>query len=387
MINRLYYSITFLILLHSSCLKEETEIISNSTSQSFIFEEGGCKVITGEINENYTISANECYKLRGNTHISAGVTLTIESGATITAIPYSKPTYLSVRQGGQIIANGTADQPIIFTHEDMQPESWSGLHINGNAPTNKNGGSSQGLENTGYYGGNNPQDNSGVLNYVIIKYCGEELENGFNSNGLNLNAVGSETDVDFVQIYNCKNDGLKINGGNVDVNHLVVTHIDQDCVDIEYGWQGSGNNWYIKQIDEVGSDEAIQIDNDETSPEVTPVTNINLNNVTIIGFGEESAIRFRSNSKGLLNNILINNFALGIEITGTYCNLSVVNDEILFTNLSINNCAVSHQHTPSIADPSLVGIEDKVSSWFTNPGTGCGEEYGNGWMSNWTLSF
>ena len=78
---------------------------------------------------------------------------------------------------------------------------------------------------------------------------------------------------------------------------------------------------------------------------------------------------------------------MGIEITGTYCNLSVVNDEILFTNLSINNCAVSHQHTPSIADPSLVGIEDKVSSWFTNPGTGCGEEYGDGWMSNWTLSF
>ena len=100
---------------------------------------------------------------------------------------------------------------------------------------------------------------------------------------MQLNGVGSNTLVDYVQIYNCKNDGLKINGGSVDVNHLVVTHIDQDCVDLEYGWIGTGSYWYIEQIEEIGSDEAIQIDNDETFPEAIPRTNLNLSNITVNG--------------------------------------------------------------------------------------------------------
>tara|TARA_B100001939_G_scaffold348212_1_gene374141 strand:+ start:6466 stop:7644 length:1179 start_codon:yes stop_codon:yes gene_type:complete len=385
-------SVITVLFITTSCLKEEDidPISTPTNSYNFLYQENNCNVISGEINEDFTINSDQCWKIRGNTYVNSGVILTIESGATITAESYSSPTYLSIRQGGKIIAQGTSDQPIRFTHEDLITESWSGIHINGFAQTNKNNGYASGYENTGDYGGNNNEDNSGILKYIIIEYAGQELEPGKKSNGLQLNGVGSNTLVDYVQIYNCKNDGLKINGGSVDVNHLVVTHIDQDCVDLEYGWIGTGSYWYIEQIEEIGSDEAIQIDNNETFPEAIPRTNLNLSNITVNGFGEESAVRVRSGARVDIQNLLIDNFDLGIEITGSHCNLSVMDYSVTFSNVSINNCSQNIQYTPSVAEPSgsLNGNDQIIAQWTANStSNGCEAIYGSGWMNNWVKQF
>ena len=111
-------SVITVLFITTSCLKEEDidPISTPTNSYSFLYQENNCNVISGEINEDFTINSDQCWKIRGNTYVNSGIILTIESGATITAESYSSPTYLSVRQGGKIIAQGTSDQPIRFTH-------------------------------------------------------------------------------------------------------------------------------------------------------------------------------------------------------------------------------------------------------------------------------
>jgi len=104
-------SVITVLFITTSCLKEEDidPISTPTNSYSFLYQENNCNVISGEINEDFTINSDQCWKIRGNTYVNSGVILTIESGATITAESYSSPTYLSIRQGGKIIAQGTSD--------------------------------------------------------------------------------------------------------------------------------------------------------------------------------------------------------------------------------------------------------------------------------------
>ena len=106
------------------------------------------------------------------------------------------------------MAAGTADKPIIFTSDKPKGErsygDWGGLVLCGQAPTNKHDqGSGVGVAEGGIgslYGGSDPADNSGVLQYVRIEFPGMGLTATPNSeiNGLTLYAVGSGTTIDHI---------------------------------------------------------------------------------------------------------------------------------------------------------------------------------------------
>src|SRR5690606_28621822 len=121
--------------------------------------------------------------------------------------------YVMIARGSRIVADGTADKPIIFSsvvdlRDNAATESnrglWGGVQLNGNGLTNKctaeqrmpaNGSphnchvTSEGRPAS--YGGNNNAENSGLLRYVVIKHAGFEVVEGSELNGLTLNAVGS----------------------------------------------------------------------------------------------------------------------------------------------------------------------------------------------------
>ena len=135
--------------------------------------------LNGNITENATIGV-ESVKLTGMTIVRSGATLTIPAGTTITANGGGNSVYLLVERGAKIIAEGTADKPIVFTSDVQKSGSWGGLLINGAAPiSHATGGANEAATEINVdikFGGDNVADDSGVLNYVKIEYSGAKID-------------------------------------------------------------------------------------------------------------------------------------------------------------------------------------------------------------------
>ena len=171
----------------------------------------------GIVTENMTLTANTEYKLTSQLQVKAPAVLTIEEGVKITAADSEDPIYILIEQGAKINAVGTVENPIVMTAENKTAGGWGGLHICGYAPTNAGSGFSE-IGNAAY-GGNDANDNSGVLKYIRLEYTGFALDDEHESNGISFYGVGAGTQVSYVQTYVGADDGLEFFGGTVNVDH------------------------------------------------------------------------------------------------------------------------------------------------------------------------
>lgn len=216
--------------------------------------------------------------------------LTIEPGVLLYAnTTHADNDFMMINRGSRIMADGTADKPIIFTSQqnlagtanDESQGHWGGLIMSGRAPIsncNQVGvtGGAANCENvvegtgTALYGGNVPTDNSGVLRYVQIRYSGTNLAPDIELQGLTLGGVGSATTIENVQVHNSSDDGIEIFGGRVNLRHIVITGADDDSFDVDVGWRGmvqfllavqkpvtsQGDN-YMMEVDSNGGEDAL----------------------------------------------------------------------------------------------------------------------------------
>jgi hypothetical protein len=157
-----------------------------------------------------------------------------------------------------MIADGTASRPIIFTSlndlnggPDLRGQ-WGGIVIAGRAPINRCPPTATTFPAnptacefpfeaipTLNYGGNAPNDNSGVLRYVQVKEAGYEVAPNQELNGITFGSVGNGTLVDFVQVHGAADDAVEFFGGTVNVRRLVVDQWDDDGFDTDEGYTGS----------------------------------------------------------------------------------------------------------------------------------------------------
>ena len=158
--------------------------------------------ISGDITEDSLWTSNHNYVLNQQVTITPGVTLKIEPGTVIKANAGEAPmvSMLVVARGGKLMAQGTAEKPIIFTsiNDNLDPANgvkyslhntdvglWGGIIILGDSPVSLDNGDDQtfyiGLDpanDNSYYGGENEEDNSGVLEYVSIRHGGVFMGTG-----------------------------------------------------------------------------------------------------------------------------------------------------------------------------------------------------------------
>ncbi|MCS6818668.1 MAG: hypothetical protein NZ522_01865, partial [Chitinophagales bacterium] len=163
------------------------------------------------ITQNTTWTNNNIYLLVGEVIVKNNATLTIEPGTIIKA-DFNVLSRLLITRGSKIYAKGTPEQPIVFTSNrpigTRKRGDWGGISIAGNAPTNiydPNGNPKPGLFECGTppdweYGGNNPDDSSGVLSYVRIEFAGYSCGTNSELNSLSLGAVGRKTQIDHIMI-------------------------------------------------------------------------------------------------------------------------------------------------------------------------------------------
>ena len=220
-------------------------------------------------------------------------TLTVEAGVTVYASTAVQDTLLCVTRGAKLEAEGAADAPIVFTPDNDTGVrgQWGGLIINGKSHLNKSGGVAQGEGNTGEYGGGatpDLEDNSGTLKYVRVEYAGRLLTTEDELNGIALQAVGSGTTVDYVQVHMNKDDGSEWFGGTVNVKHILVTGIADDSFDWTAGWTGKGQFMIAQQYADAG-DRMIEADNSGSSNDALPRSQPTLSNLTLVGQGLDGA--------------------------------------------------------------------------------------------------
>ena len=205
--------------------------------------------VTANITANTTWTSDRIYKIVGFRKVASGATLTIQPGTKIIGDYNTLGSALFVLRGAQIIANGTAAAPIVFT--SSQPVGsrlsgdWGGLVLVGNGIDNRSGvvnieGTGTSADNTAiqYNGGSNNADNSGSLSYVRVEYAGfaPVVDNEFNS--FTFCALGSGTTLDHLESLNGLDDAFEFFGGAASGKYLVAYEATDDAFDMSEGYQG-----------------------------------------------------------------------------------------------------------------------------------------------------
>ena len=339
--KKLIFSLSILATIFTSCSTEDDEDVITPVVGE----------LTGSITTNRTIAYGN-YTLNGIVTIESGVTVTFDAGSTITANATNGVDAIVVKNGGKLIMNGTANQPIVLTEPSATPGSWGGIIMYGDAPINGAGAvtskqSEDGLNLT--YGGTNAAHNGGKLSYVRVEYAGKKITDGTSEmNGFSFYSVGSGTILENLVSYKGADDGFEFYGGTVSATNLISYGNFDDSFDWQDGWRGSNNtNWYAYQTVTGNFGMEIEASNNNNAYYPT-ISNITLKRAlgTVTEGGssasEYDAIQFKKQGNGYFSNILIsgyttaNSTAVRIQDAGT--NTDQVNGgKIKLTNVKIND--------------------------------------------------
>jgi hypothetical protein len=336
--------------------------------------------ISGLITSNITLTNDKLWFIDGPTFVDSTVTITIQSGTYIKGLATAnttsgKPSFLVIRRGAKIDAQGTLADPIVFTSAKASGQrakgDWGGVVILGQAPTNQAKPQIEGIPTAQIpaglagkdaigYGGSNETDNSGILKNVRIEFAGVVVSEGNELNGLTLGGVGAGTTLDHIQVSYGADDAFEFFGGSVNAKYLISYGNDDDDLDFDQGYQGSIQFAVAaKDLNFTYSTSPNGIECNNTSAPITTtggafasrLTQPVLSNITFVGgatAGPTSGIGhlFRVNTSYKVRNSLnlgFNGGATLINTTGSEYSYSYVHG---YTSAVTGSAATSVNVTP-----------------------------------------
>jgi hypothetical protein len=366
-----------------------------------------CK-IAGRINEDLTLTADKLWILAEDVIVgnggrflisdtdvadlkANGVTLTIEPGTEIQALPQ---TSLVITRGSKIMAQGTEEAPINFSALDPQ-RPWNGILIQGLAPIyqsydNEHDLTEQDFCNTSsdlpcnvpgllndnsYAGGDDITDNSGSLSYITLTNATRyNAEN--DSYALTFSGVGSQTQVDAVYASNFKF-GITLWGGGLNLTNLVLDSWQlfdyQDEEDggngfpegvtplsIFGGFKGNIQNVILHRPRDTGSfyygNDIAYISDDQTD--------VKISNLQVSSYRQNLQIRAVNDASVQISNTLLHGYACLNE----YIYYNTPPKHLEFTNIYSNRCETGDLNSQVEMFPSLSDAGALVNPEFSlNP--------------------
>lgn len=329
----------------SSC-PAPTKLISED------FEGKAVCQISGLLSQDLHLTNDKFWVLNGEVHVGIDrikkAELTIQEGTTI--FGKTEEDFLVINRGSKIIAEGTREQPIIFTSRNdaaglvAKAGEWGGIVIAGEAGINAPGGENSFEFSTTpiYYGGNDDEDSSGVLRYVLVKYAGHIVYTAKELNGISFGGVGRGTEVDYVEVYKGKDDGIELWGGTVNLKHIVLIDNGDDNLDIDEGYRGNIQYLYSSQnVEDAYYARALEGDNNADDPLASPRTAPIISNFTFIGGGYASeGVVLKNGGGATLLNGEIKDFeqtCLGLEDQST-----LENNAITVESVTLLGCSNEH---------------------------------------------
>ena len=253
--------------------------------------------LTGNITATTTLTSDKEWVLKGYVYVTDGAKLIIQPG-TIIKSDISEKGALCIERGAQIIAEGTATKPIVFTSGrpagERTPGDWGGIVILGRAKTNR---TSEPTIEGGIgrpYGGTNDLDNSGVLKYVRIEYAGIAAMPNSEINALTLGGVGSGTIIENVQTIYANDDAFEFFGGTVSPKNLYAYGTADDDYDFDFGYRGKVSYSVSKRdpqfVDNGDAGNGVECDNDGTGSSAEPFTHPILDNMILVGPNDATSL-------------------------------------------------------------------------------------------------
>ena len=266
-------------------------------------------VLPGSITSDYSLDPDVQYMISGTVSVEEGATLTIPAGTRVTARSddntEATEVYIVVQKGAKIDIQGTESDPVIMSSTSGEVGSWGGIVIAGNAP------SAAGVNLTAevdgiIYAGEDPEDDSGSIQYLILSDAGAQINPESQYNGLSLYGVGSATTIENVAILNGADDGIEFFGGSVSASNLYLENNEDDAVDWAEGWNGSVENVYVYHTIENFST-AIEADGENGNPTIT--------NFTAVSTAGGTALQFKKQSGGAITGLSLSGYDTNIDIT------------------------------------------------------------------------
>jgi len=340
-------------------------------------------------------TADKTYLIDGFVYLESG-TLTIDAGTVIkgkaTPSTGDNASALIITREAKIMAEGTAELPIIFTAEDddlTDPADlthedrglWGGVILLGKAVIGFTAAESaiEGIpagEERAKFGGTDDTHNAGVFKYVSIRHGGAELAPGDEINGLSVAGVGSQTVIENVEVFANSDDGFEFWGGTVMTKYLISAFCGDDAFDYDDGWRGGGQFWFaIQGTDDAGSggehDGAHPDDNARFSKPtiynatyIGPGTNANIGDV---------ALMLRDGAGGMYANSIFTEFAFSaIEVedraatVGTDSRKHMENGDLVFKNNIWNGFGAGDELVAGKMIQVTSDAEDATAAFLVN---------------------
>ena len=330
------------------------------------------------------LSRDTSYILTGLYSVDSTYKLTIEPG---TIIKGDTAACLIIRRGAKVYANGTPQQPIIFTSTkpagSRNGGDWGGVVILGRAPANQDNPSIEGGILPGSYGGpsgagsGDPNDSSGVFRYVRIEFPGYRFQLNNEVNGLTMGGVGRRTVIEYVQVSYSYDDGFEWFGGTVDAKYLVAFGGIDDEFDTDFGYQGRIQFAFGLKDPNVfefsgGQTNGFESDNEGSASYRNPRTLPRFSNVTLVGPRRNDAVtlpvghRFeysavvRRGSELSLYNSIIMGFPGGYSLRDAQSMTAAQGDTLQVRNVSLQaDGPLLPVHSSGTPPPGFT-----ASTWF-----------------------
>jgi hypothetical protein len=273
-------------------------------------------------------------------------TLTADTNVTLTIAPGvilfggTGQSWIAVNRGNKISAVGTSTQPIIFTsrdnvlglNDDTSQGQWGGIVLMGRGiTTDCNVGSvasntcerdTEGAADLARFGGASNSYNAGRMSFVQIRYSGFVLGANKELQGLTLEAVGTGTVLDHIQLHNSSDDGTEWFGGAVNMTHLIATGADDDGLDVDTGAQA--NVQFALILPRVGRGDALmEIDSNGLEGD-TPRTKL-----TVVNF---TALQPQTSSDNEANDVAATLFRGNLDVTLVNGIIATPNNECIRLN-------------------------------------------------------
>ncbi len=395
--NRLIFGLALLgALALTSCASDDTadinitdNSVTNNTTTGGGSTDGQTIFLSGTYTEDLTLDANNNYVINGSLIMESGTTLTIPPCMTIEALAAGSDVYIAIAQGAKIDAQGTADCPIVFTSNASAPAAgdWGGLIILGSAPINSVAGNATATSEIASlpYGGTTADDNSGILRYVRVQYSGGSADGQSENNGVSFYGVGNGTTVEYVQVFEGKDDGFEFFGGTVNADYISVVNAQDDSIDWTEGYTGTITNAYVKH----GADHDKGIEADGFNTDIGNNSNPiyfsapTVNNLTIVGLGSgtsSEAIRLRAGTRATFTNVSLQGYGEGFDLDGNATDsptgAGVTAGETTVTNILFTDITLKVKND--------TGVTFADADWISGDGNGTGTDYAT-WGAGWTV--
>lgn len=349
---------------------------------------------SGNILTSETWTSNNIYILSGWVYVKAGATLTIQPG-TIIKGDFASQGALIIERDAKLIADGTAEQPIVFTSQKSVGQrsygDWGGLIICGrggvNQPANVSLGTQQGeavIEGGvgSIYGGGptpNDDDSSGVLRYVRIEFPGIAFQPNSEINGLTCGGVGRKTVIEHVQVSYSGDDAFEFFGGAVNCKWLIAYRSWDDEFDTDFGYHGKIQFGVVLRdpaiADQSGSN-GFESDNDGSGTGNTPITAPVFSNISIFGpycfnstiaSNYKRALHLRRNTRTSTFNSVFVGYPTGLLIESSSTQTNATNGDLRFKNCRIVQMNDSLAATTA-ANPNETNGAFNIYNFFNTAG-------------------